>query len=123
MNARSLMVSMLLVLVGCTSMKPVATQPSDLGRQISAGHLVAVGDDVEVVTADGEQHRFRVTAVDEGAIRGTEITIPIDTIADLRVRKFSEAKTALLAGGVTVSVIGLFVTAMSGLAIAAMGAP
>jgi ABC-type uncharacterized transport system permease subunit len=104
-------------------MKPVATQPADLGRQISAGHLVAVGDDVEVVTADGAKHRFRIAVIDKVTINGADVTIPIDTIVGLRVRKFSEGKTALMAGGISASLIALFVTAMSGLAIAGMAGP
>lgn len=118
MNARSLAVAMLLVLTGCTSMNPVKTQYVDLGTQIRSGHVVARGDHVEIVTTDGRQHQFRVSAIDKNSVSGSKIAIPIDTIAELKVRKFSEEKTATLIGGITASVMAIYALAMAALVIA-----
>jgi hypothetical protein len=118
MNVRTLAVAMLLVLTGCTSMNPVKTQDVDLAAQIRSGHVVARGDNVEIVTTDGRQHRFRVTAIDEGSVGGSGIAIPIDTIAQLKVRKFSDEKTAMLIDGIAISVIGIALLGFLAVAIA-----
>lgn len=123
MNARSLAVAMLLVLTGCTSMSPVKSKTLDLGTQIRSGHVVARGDHVEIVTTDGERHRFQVTAIDESAIRGSEIAVPIDTIVELKVRKFSTIDSVVLVGGITAVLWTIVVMAASGLAISGMAGP
>lgn len=117
MDARLLLLTMLLVLAGCSSMNPVKSKTVDLGTQIRSGHVVARGDSVEIVTTDGRQYRFRVTAIDETTVNGSEISVPIDTITELKVRKFSEARTAMLIGGITTSVIAMFVLAMSAMVV------
>ena len=118
MNAMSLVAAVLLVLTGCTSMSPVQSECADLGAQIRSGKVVARGDHVEIGTTDGRRHRFRVTAIDETTVSGSEIAIPIDTIADVKVRKFSEQKTATLIGGITASVMAIYALGMAALVIA-----
>lgn len=118
MDAKSLALTMLLVLAGCTSMNPVRSKQVDLTTQIRSGHVVARGDNVEIVTTDGERHRFRVTAIDQTTVNGSEIAIPIDTIVELKVRRFDGDKTAGLIGGIAASVVGIYVLALSALVIA-----
>jgi hypothetical protein len=108
----SVMVSVLLILAGCTSMKPVATETAAIEQHIASGD-VAVGDDVEIVTVDDQRHRFRVTAVDAATISGDGINVPIESIVGLKTREFSYGKSAGLAGGVTLTMIGLFLLAAS----------
>jgi hypothetical protein len=109
---------MLLMLTGCTSMHPVKSKTVDLGTQIRSGHVVARGDDVEIVATDGTQHRFRVTAIDESTVYGSEIAVPIETIAELKVRRFSEEKTARLIDGITASVMSIAALALAAVVIA-----
>jgi hypothetical protein len=118
MDARLLLVTVLLLLAGCTSMSAIKSKTADLGTQIRSGHVVAHGDNVEIVTTDGQQHRFRVTTIDETTVNGSEISVPIDTIAELKVRKFDEGKTAGLIGGITATVVGLWLLAVSAMVIA-----
>ena len=92
MSAKPMAVAMLLLVTGCTSMNPVKSPSVDLGTQIRSGHVVARGDNVEIVTTDGRQHRFRVTAIDEDHSQRIRIAIPIDTIAQLKVRRFERGQ-------------------------------
>jgi|GEM_PF-1416522 len=109
MKVMSAMLSVLLILGGCTSMQPAKVHPDVLEQQLRAGRLVAVGDDVEIVTHDDQRHRFRVTGIDNNTIEGKAIAIPIDSIKGLKTREFSAEKTALLAG----SVFALFMLGLS----------
>lgn len=111
MKINTLLLSLLLMLQGCTTMEPVVTRPADVAPQIRA-HL-AVGDDVAIVTADGVKHRFKITAVDANTISGRNVSIPIDTIVGVKSREFSAGNTAALAGGLVLTTLVLLVMAIS----------
>jgi hypothetical protein len=96
---------LLLALGACTSLKPVAAEPADLQRQIRTGGLVAVGDDVVLVTTRKREYRFRVTALDADTIRGGEDVVPIDSIVGLQSRKVDVGQTATLVGGLTLGAL------------------
>jgi hypothetical protein len=103
-------ISILLILnlIGCTSLQTIEAPPDKLHEQIRNENLVKVGDKVRVITEDKKEHQFVVTAINEDEIRGEDVTIPIDSIVTVETRKVSAGKTALLAGGITGTVLVVF---------------
>jgi hypothetical protein len=98
---RIISVLLIINLIGCTSLQTIEAPPDKLHEQLKHEHLVKVGDKVRIITEDKKEHQFVVTAITEDEIRGEDVTIPIDSIIALETRKFSTGKTALLAGGIT----------------------
>jgi hypothetical protein len=108
--------SLVLVLVsltqGCSTVRPVEMTPEALQQQIESTKLIEVGDSVEIVTADGQKYKFDVTKVDKEQVLGKDVAIPIKDIVALHTREFSGGKTALLVGTTAVSA-WLILTALS----------
>lgn len=93
---------------GCTTMKSKELPPEALQAQIRNGSIVQAGDDVIIVTKDGNEHTLKVSAVGTDAIVGTldgdaSVTIPIDDVLALRTREVSVGRTAL--AGVSVYLV------------------
>ena len=103
---------------GCTTVKSKQLPPEALQAQIRNGSLVQAGDEVVIVTKDGKEHTFKVSAVGTDAIVGTvegdaSVTIPIDDVLALRKEEISVGRTALAGVGVYLLVGGvLFAFAM-----------
>ena len=95
---------LLLLIQGCSTVRPVEMTPEVLQQQIESTKLIEVGDSVEIVTADGQKYKFDVTKVDKEQIIGKDVAIPIKDIVALHTREFSGGKTALLVGATAVSV-------------------
>jgi len=95
---------LLLLIQGCSTVRPVEMTPEVLQQQIESTKLIEVGDSVEIVTADGQKYEFDVTKVDKEQIIGKDVAIPIKDIVALHTREFSGGKTALLVGATAVSV-------------------
>ena len=95
---------LLLLIQGCSTVRPVEMTPEVLQQQIESTKLIEVGDSVEIVTADGQKYTFDVTKVDKEQIIGKDVAIPIKDIVALHTREFSGGKTALLVGATAVSV-------------------
>ena len=89
----------ILLIGGCSTVKPLEMPPEQVQKKISAGEIFGVGDKVKVATSDGEVYDFKVTAVTNQHILGDEVKIPIDEIVAIETREFSAGKTAALAGG------------------------
>jgi hypothetical protein len=106
----------LINLIGCTSLQTIEAPPDKLHEQIRRENIVSVGDKVRIITEDQKEHQFVVSAIYEDEIRGENVTIPIDSIVTLETRKFSTGKTALLAGGITGTLLIVY-----GLLLAAAG--
>ena len=90
---------------GCTTLQSKQLPPEALQAQIRNGSVVQTGDEVSIVTKDGEEHTFRVAAVGTDAITGTldggaSVTVPIDDVLSLRTREISLGRTALAVAGV-----------------------
>jgi hypothetical protein len=117
-------ISILLItnLIGCTSLQPIEAQPDELQDRIRYEQIVAVGDRVRMVTEDGKQHQFKVTSIDANHISGDDVTIPVDTVIALETREISIGKTTLLAGGITGTMLLIFI-AIAPAAILAASAP
>ena len=103
---------------GCTTVKSKQLPPEALQAQIRNGSIVQTGDEVSVVTRDGEEHTFKVSAVGTDAIVGTlnggaSVTVQIEDLLALRTREISAGRTALAGVGVYLLVGGvLMVVAM-----------
>jgi len=69
----------IIVLSGCSSMKPVETPPDQLHERIAARDVVIQGDKVKIVTTDGKTHLADIVAIE--------------------TREFSDGKIAALTGG------------------------
>jgi hypothetical protein len=105
---RIISVLVIINLIGCTSLQTIEAPPDKLHEQIRHDNLVKVGDKVRIITEDKKEHQFVVTAINEDEIRGEDVTIPIDSIVTVETRKVSAGKTALLAGGITGTVLVVF---------------
>ena len=124
------------ILLGCTSMRPVEGDANTLRHAIRNGEAVQVGDHVRVITIDGVSHLLEVTVVQERVIEGYDIskTVPawstvdearvapvktredapiveisIDDIVHVETQEISVGKTAAAAGGITVGAVILFI--------------
>jgi hypothetical protein len=84
-------------------------------------------DSVRIVTGDEKEHRLVVTGINADEIRGkvvtvhsdadeireAVVTIPIDSVVAVETPEFSTGKTALLAGGITGTVLLLIIVAIA----------
>lgn len=102
----------ILILTGCTSMKPVELPPDQLQNRISAGEIINEGDKVRVVTVDGKKQKFEVTAITDKSIVGNDIEIPIVDIVAVETNQYSDVKSGtLMLGSFAVVIVGLLAAA------------
>jgi hypothetical protein len=109
------------VIAGCSSLQPVATEPEILQENIRAGTAVHEGDTVRVVTRDGVSHRLVVTAVQENILQGyvqgartdsIVIEIPVDDILALENEKYRAGEqVSHLFGTIEIAVVFIFIFA------------
>jgi len=103
---------------GCTTVKSKQLPPEALQAQIRNGSAVQAGDEVVMVTKDGNEHTLKISVVGTDAIVGTvdgdaSVTIPIDDVLALRTEEISVGRTALAGVGIYLLVGGvLFALAM-----------
>ena len=69
-----------LFLQGCTTMQAVPVPQGGSGTP-----AVQVGDTVEATTLAGQVKRFKVTAITDQELQGTDARIPYSEIANLKV--------------------------------------
>jgi hypothetical protein len=106
--AASSLLGLLLLVSGCTTLRPVAGAAEDLQRRILDGELLAAGDRVQLTTADGNVHAIRVetVAVDAGTISGNGDTVAIEDVVALERRVRAPGKTwALVLGGLALTLL------------------
>lgn len=103
----------LLLVSGCSSYQRLDVAPERLHQEVRAGNLVRIGEWVEVTLVDGSEHRFQVTGSDENSLRGDDIAVSVDDIAELAVRDFSAARTGALVGGISAAWLALVAVALS----------
>lgn len=92
----------LMLITGCTSLKPVEMHPPQLQQTITKDAIIKVGSEVKIYTSDGENHEFEVLTVSETHITGENISIEIKDIVALETREFSGGKTTFLVGSLSV---------------------
>jgi uncharacterized lipoprotein YajG len=86
----------ILLITGCTSMKPVEMSPDQLQDGISSGEVVHEGDTVRITTADGKKHKFEVTAISDERIAGNDIEILVVDIVAIELKEHSDVKSGAL---------------------------
>lgn len=87
------------------SMEKVGRRPDTLRDGIRSGELVQPGDRIVVVTESEGERTMVVTDVDQSAIHGEGLAVPIDDIVALQKRRFSPLRTA---GAVAAVPVGAF---------------
>ena len=100
----------ILPLNGCTTLQPVEGGNNNLPARIRAQKLISEGDRVEIRTIQNEAYTFRVSDVDDEVVRGGAVTVRIDDIAELRLRRFNPQRTAgllVIAGLVVMAAIAI----------------
>jgi len=100
----------ILMVTGCTTLKPVELSPDQLQDRLPAGEIIQVGDSVVLTTADGNQHKFKVTSITNNYVAGKNVEVSIADIVAVGKRETSTVKTLLLVGG---SVLALLAKAWS----------
>ena len=101
-------------LVGCTMLRPVTGNLSELQQRIASGEVLKRGDHVVILTKDGRTQEFKVVSVSDRSIDGKHELIPIDQVASVQKRELNVGKTALVVGLIVVGV-GLIVVLAIGL--------
>jgi len=96
---------------GCTIYQPVAGGEDNLPSRIRAENLIHEGDRVEIRTIDDTKYKFKVLEVDEEIVRGDAVSVRIDDIAALSVRRFSGQRTVALVVVVIVSLYSMSIAA------------
>ena len=97
-----------LVVVSCTTFRPVVGTQEETQRRLLAGEVLAAGDRVRLTTADGQVHEIRVASValDSGMILGEGDAVPIRNVVSLEQRVRAPGKTWGLVGGLALLLLG-----------------
>lgn len=108
MTRTLLTVTFALAICGCESFHPVEAPAEQIQRRIVSEGLLAPGDEVRLVTEDGNVHEFRIAAVDVngGHLTGKRERVRIEDIATLEKRELSWIKTGILIGGLVLGIFG-----------------
>jgi hypothetical protein len=91
---------LLIVLAGCTTLRPITADQNDLASRIASGELIKPGDRVAITKKDGVERRFVVASVSAASIDGKHESIPIDQVASIQKRQFNPRRTLLLVGAI-----------------------
>lgn len=94
----ALLLSTLLMLAGCTTVRPVSTD-------LPFTETIAVGDSVIIETQDGERYQFIVEAIDSQSIAGGNHRVATRNIKNIERKDPSKPKTLMLVGGVIASLL------------------
>ena len=98
---------LMITLTGCTTLRPIDTNPPDFSQRIAAGDL-KVRDQVIIETADQQTYEFKITSISVASIDGKEGAIPFDQIVSIQKRVPSKKRTLLLvlsiAGGAALTI-------------------
>lgn len=84
----------LLAMVGCTTVQPLTVNPQGLSSTLKRG------DQVEVVTASGQEMRITIDSVDANGLQGSGQQISFSDIRSIHRRQISVGRTALVVLGV-----------------------
>ena len=102
----AVLLSLSVVVAGCTTMQSVEMSSDALRTAVRAGEVGRPGQQVVVVTADGEQHAFTYQSVDTAqdvvrgeAASGEAVAVPIEDIVALRMQATDGGRTAMVVIG------------------------
>jgi hypothetical protein len=82
-------VVVLALMSGCTSFKTVDSQST----AVTVSNLV-IGDKVQIVTADGGKVRLTIETIEDDALIGDGVRVPIDDIRLVSIERIDPSKTA-----------------------------
>jgi hypothetical protein len=103
---------MCLLVSSCTSLKVV-----QISENITSD--IHEGDRVKIVTKDGRDVEFKVVSVtSEGVTGDNQQVIRFSNVAKLEKEELSAVKTAGLAGGIVLGLLGLLIIIALGAAVA-----
>jgi predicted small lipoprotein YifL len=83
-----------LSMVGCTTVQPLTVSPSSLSSTLKPG------DQVEVVTSNGQQLKFKVDDVNASGLQGAGQTIAYNDIQSINRKEVDKQKTLWVVLGV-----------------------
>lgn len=89
---------------GCTTLRPISADQTDLSLRIASGELLKAGDHVVIETRDRQTYEFDVTSLSAASIDGKHRSIPTDQIVSLEKRVVNGKKTALVVGSIILGV-------------------
>ena len=102
----TLVIAMIVFCGACTSLKPIEMPAEQLQQKIISGEIVLVGEKTRLITADGKEYKFRVTAVKDNVIVAEDAEVPIAEVVAVETRQTSAGKTtALVATGVALGYV------------------
>ena len=81
-------------MVGCTTLQPLAINPSNLSNSLKPG------DRVQIVTTRGEQMQFKVESVDENGLQGAGKRVAFSDIQSIDRKETDTMRTAWVVIGV-----------------------
>ena len=84
----------LLAGTGCSTIEANDLVGRELQDAIRSGELVATGDYVVIQTIDGSDYEFPVIELTDVAITGKEVSVPIEDIAEISVKRVDYPKSA-----------------------------
>ena len=97
-------------ILGCTSFQTTQGQSTEV-----AILELAVGDTVEIVTADTEKLQFKITAIEDDALIGDDVRVPKADIRIVSVESIDPVRVAAV-GGLTIGIITVLALAFLGAA-------
>jgi hypothetical protein len=86
------------VFSSCTSLRTIQKSRSEIQEGLARGDLIHPGDKVRIITNDGNQYDFKVTAIGNGYVKGQDVDILIKDIDLVEKRRINVGKTVLLSG-------------------------
>jgi hypothetical protein len=124
-----LLLMLVSLLAGCTTLQPIEVDAVTLHQKIRSGEAVKTGDTIRAITSDGVAHLLTVTAVDANVIKGhppgagadAAVTeIPVDDIVLVEVRKLSGENAGTFAKGAGTGALSVVAVVILGVLIAAL---
>jgi hypothetical protein len=94
MRIAVIVVNLLALTPGCTNFKTV----NDQSTAIAISEL-ALGDTVQVVTADARKFRFKIEAIEDDALVGKDVRVSIEDIRLVSIERVDPVETAVAGVG------------------------
>ena len=88
---------------GCTSFKTVDSEPTG----VTVSNL-AIGDEVQIVTTDGEKVRLTIEAIEDDTLIGDGVRVPIKDIRIVSIRRIDSGKTT----AASITTVGIVIGAL-----------
>jgi hypothetical protein len=96
-------------LIGCTTLQPVANVRGDLSQNFNDGGTLRPGDRVVITTTAGAKHKFRISSVHDEVVYGDHESVSFAEIASVERRESSPGKTTILVL-VALALVGVIVS-------------